>query len=153
MTQGISVVDAKSGYWMVELDSKSSLLTTFYTPWGKYKWLRLRFGLKVSKDVFQEILNSVLQEVKGITGCVDDVLARGIDSVHHYVNMLRLLERARMNGIKFHPTRLQFKSTKREFLGHTLTSEGMKIDDRKVKAIKNMSAQRQERSSEFPRHD
>ena len=34
-----TVVDAKSGYWLVELDSESSLLTTFNTPWGKYKWL------------------------------------------------------------------------------------------------------------------
>ena len=135
-----TVVDAKSGYWMVELDSESSLLTTFNTPWGKYKWLRLPFGLKVSSDVFQERLNSVLQGVKGITGCVDDVLARGVDSKDHDVNVLRLLETARMNGIKFNPKKLQFKSIKCEFFGHTLTPEGMKIDDRKVEAIKQMSA-------------
>ena len=135
-----TVVDAKSGYWMVELDSESSLLTTFNTPWGKYKWLRLPFGLKVSADVFQERLNSVLQGVKGITGCVDDVLAKGADSKDHDVNVLRLLETARMNGIKFNPKKLQFKSTKCEFFGHTLTPEGMKIDDRKVDAIKQMSA-------------
>ena len=112
-----TVVDAKSGYWMVELDSESSLLTTFNTPWGKYKWLRLPFGLKVSADVFQERLNSVLQGVKGITGCVDDVLAKGADSKDHDVNVLRLLETARMNGIKFNPKKLQFKSTKCEFFG------------------------------------
>ena len=135
-----TVVDAKSGYWVVELDSESSLLTTFNTPWGKYKWLRLPFGLKVSSDVFQERLNSVLQGVKGITGCVDDVLTKGVDSKDHDVNLLRLLETARMNGIKFNPKKLQFKSTKCEFFGHTLTPEGMKIDDRKVEAIKQMSA-------------
>ena len=106
-----TVVDAKSGYWMVELDSDSSLLTTFNTPWGKYKWLRFPFGLKVSADVFQKRLNSVLQGVKGITGCVDDVLAKGVDSKDHNVNVLRLLETARMNGIKFNPKKLQFKST------------------------------------------
>jgi len=100
---------------MVELDSESSLLTTFNTPWGKYKWLRLPFGLKVSSDVFQERLNSVLQGVKGITGCVDDVLARGSDSKDHHVTMLRLLETARTNGMKFHPKKLQFKSNKCEF--------------------------------------
>ena len=82
-----TVVDAKSGYWMVELDSESSLLMTFNTPWGKYKWLRLPFGLKV----FQEILNSALQGVKGITRCVADVLVRGVDSKDHDVNVLRLL--------------------------------------------------------------
>ena len=45
-----------------------------------------------------------------------------------------------MNGIKFNPKKLQFKSSKWEFFGHTLTPEGMKIDDRKVEAIKQMSA-------------
>ena len=127
-----TVVDTKSGYWMVDLDSESSLFTTFNT--------RLPFGLKVSSDVFQERLNSVLQGVKGITGCVDDILTKGIDSKDHDVNVLRLLETTRMNGIKFNPKKVQFNSTKCEFFGHTLTPEGMKIDDRKVEAIKHMSA-------------
>ena len=135
-----TVVDAKSGYWMVELDSESSLLTNFNTPWEKYKWLRLLFGLKFSSDVFPERLNSVLQGVKAITGCVDDVPARGVDSKDHNVNVLRLLETARMNGIKFNPKKLQFKSIKCEYFGHTLTLVVMKIDNRKVEAIKQMSA-------------
>ena len=135
-----TLVDAKSGYWMVELDSESSLLTTFNTPWGKYKWLRLPFGLKVSADVFQERLNAVLKEVDGITACVDDILARGTDSKEHDVNLLRLLETARANGIRFNPKKLQFKTTKCEFFGQTLTPEGMKIDERKVEAIRQMQA-------------
>ena len=94
-------------------------MTTFKTPWGKYRWLRPLFGLKVSSDVFQEILNSVLQGVKGITGCVDDVLARGVDCKDHDVDVYRLLETARMNGIKLNPKKLQFKSIKCEFFGHT----------------------------------
>ena len=132
--------DAASGYWMVELDNESSLLTTFNTPWGKYKWLRLPFGLKVSADVFQERLNAVLKEVKGITGCIDDILTRGVDSRDHDVNLLQLLETARMNGIKFNPKKLQFKTTKCDFFGQTLTPEGMKVDDKKVEAIKQMKA-------------
>ena len=46
--------DATSGYWHVVLDLASSLLTTFNTPWGKFRWLRLSFGLKIASDVFQE---------------------------------------------------------------------------------------------------
>jgi len=56
------------------------------------------------------------------------------------VNVLKLLETARMNGIKLNPKKRPFKSTKCEFFGHTLTPEGKKIDDRKVEAIKQMSA-------------
>ena len=145
-----TVVDAKSGYWLMELDSESSYLATFNTPWGKYKWLRLPFGLKVSSDIFQERLNSILQGVKGITRCVvDDILARGVDSKDHDANMLRLLETARMNGIKFNPKKLQFKSTKCEFFGRTLMAERRKIDEGHKE---DMCIKRQERSSEFPRH-
>ena len=46
--------DATSGYWHIVLDLASSLLTTFNTPWGKFRWLRLPFGLKIASDVFQE---------------------------------------------------------------------------------------------------
>ena len=99
---------------MVELDSEGSVLTTFNTPWGRYKWLRLPLGLKVSADVFQERLNAVLKNIKGVTGCVD-----------HDVNLLRLLETARMNGIKFNPKKLQFKTTEREFFGQTYIINGL----------------------------
>ena len=119
-----TLVDAKSGYWMVELDFESSLLATFNTPWGKYKLLRLPFGLKVSADVFQERLNAVLKEVDGIAACADDILARGTDSKEHDVNVLRLLETARANGIRFNPKKLQFKTTKCEFFGQALTPVG-----------------------------
>ena len=43
-----TVKDATSGFWHILLDFRSSLLTTFNTPWGKYRWLRMPFGLKVS---------------------------------------------------------------------------------------------------------
>ena len=57
-----------------------------------------------------------------------------------------------MNGIQFNPKKLQFKSTKCKFSGHTLMPEGMKVDVRKVVAIKQMSAPKDRESSEFPRH-
>ena len=44
----ISMSDATSGYWHVPLDLASSLLTTFSTPYGKFRWLRLPFGLKIA---------------------------------------------------------------------------------------------------------
>ena len=50
----ITLNDATSGYWHATLDLQSSLLTTFNIPWGKFWWLRLPFGLKVTSDVFQK---------------------------------------------------------------------------------------------------
>ena len=47
-----SVCDLKAGYLHCELDHPSSLLTTFATPFGRYRWCRLPFGLTVSSEIF-----------------------------------------------------------------------------------------------------
>ena len=49
-----SKADLSSGYWHVELDEESSLLTTFQTCFGRYKWLRLPFGTCASAEIFQK---------------------------------------------------------------------------------------------------
>jgi hypothetical protein len=45
--------DLSSGYWHVILNDASSLLTTFQTNFGRYRWPRLPFGLNVSSEIFQ----------------------------------------------------------------------------------------------------
>lgn len=40
-----SVVDAKDGFWHIQLHQTSSFLTTIGTPWGRYRWLRMPFGI------------------------------------------------------------------------------------------------------------
>ncbi|XP_019632633.1 PREDICTED: uncharacterized protein K02A2.6-like [Branchiostoma belcheri] len=50
--QVFSKLDASNGYWNIKLDEESSLLTTFNSPYGRFKFNRLPFGLRVSQDVF-----------------------------------------------------------------------------------------------------
>ena len=47
-----STVDLRSGYWHCAFDEESSLLTTFATPYGRYRWCRLPFGLSASSEIF-----------------------------------------------------------------------------------------------------
>ena len=49
-----STTDCKSAFWHLELDDKSSLLTTFETPFGKYKWLRLPYKVSPAPELFQQ---------------------------------------------------------------------------------------------------
>ena len=53
----VSMTDTNSGYQQVPLDLANSLLTKFNTPWGKFRFLNLPFGLKIAGDVFQERLD------------------------------------------------------------------------------------------------
>ena len=43
----MTTVDMRQAFWMLKLDNESSKLTTFETPYGRYRWLRLPMGLSV----------------------------------------------------------------------------------------------------------
>ena len=72
-----TIKDATSGFRHILLDFRNSVLTTFNTLWGKYRWLRMPLGLKVSGDVFQERLDKGLRLVPGVLGIVDDIVIHG----------------------------------------------------------------------------
>ena len=130
--------DATSGYWHVVLDLASSLLTTFNTPWGKYRWLRLPFGLKIASDIFQERLDRVIRLLEGVHGIADDILTHRETEIQHDGRLLTLLETARINNLSLNPDKIQFNSTDCKFFGHRLTPEGLKLDPEKIKAIVQM---------------
>ena len=62
-----STIYLKSGYWHVSLDEASSLLTTFSTPYGRYRWLRMPVGCNVSSEIFQKKLQQAIKVWKAST--------------------------------------------------------------------------------------
>ena len=86
-----SVLDARSGYWMVELDEESSLMTTFATPFGRYKFNRLPFGIVVSQDIFQRKMDEAFHDLPGVTGIADDTIVYGTTEAEHDANLLLLM--------------------------------------------------------------
>ena len=78
--QVFSTVDLHSRYWHCVLDHKSSLLTTFSTPFGRYRWRRLPFGLSVSSEIFQKRANQALEDLSGVLTIADDILVYGVGS-------------------------------------------------------------------------
>ena len=138
LSKYFTVKDATSGFWHILLDFKRSLLTTFNTPWGKYRWLRMPFGLKVSGDVFQERLDRVLRLVPGVLGIADDIVKHGAMENTHNGTVLVLCETARLNNLSLNSKKMQFKATDCKFFGHRLTPDGINVDPKKIEAIIQM---------------
>ena len=57
--KAFSQLGAKSGFFQIKLDEVSLLLTTFNTSLGRYRWLRLSFGIKCAPEIFQRIMHMV----------------------------------------------------------------------------------------------
>ena len=139
-----STVNLRSGYWHCNLDEESSLLTTFATPFGKYRWRRLPFGLSVSSEIFQKRVNQTLEGLEGVLDITDDILIYGVGNTEEEANLdhdrklLKFLERYHCMGVALNPEKLKLQRKKVTFMGHELTNEGIKIDPQKAKAILEM---------------
>ena len=72
-------LDANSGFWQLPLDEESKLLTTFVTPFGRYCFNRLPFGISSAPEIFQRTMSEILKDVEGVICQMDDILVHGAD--------------------------------------------------------------------------
>ena len=73
-----SKLDATAGFQQIELDRRSSMLTTFNTPFGRYRYLRLPMGICSAPEVFHKTVHQFLEEFDGITVYMDDIIVWGL---------------------------------------------------------------------------
>ncbi|XP_013196514.1 uncharacterized protein K02A2.6-like [Amyelois transitella] len=133
-----SKLDARSGFWMVQLDDDSADLCTFGTPYGRYQYLRLPYGINCASEVFHQKIRQILEGLEGVDSFVDDVIVWGSSISEHDERLKLLLNRARDAGIKFNKEKCEFCVQTVTYLGHTFSSKGMQIDESKLKAIRDM---------------
>ena len=139
-----SKLDVKEAYWHVVLDETSSKLITMITPFGRYKWNRLPFGLKVSSEIFQKKLISALAGLKRVFAVADDVVVLGCGKTNeealanHEENLAQLQKRCEEHCIRLNEEKADLRKTQITFMGHVITSHGIEADPRKVEAIKPM---------------
>ena len=136
-------VDARNGYWHVVLDVESSRLTTFDTPFGRYRWKRLPFGISVASEIFQKRIHQAL-ELEGVLTIHDDMVIYRVGdtieeaTVDHNSKLMNFLTTCREKGVKLNRRKLELCCTEIPFMGHLITSEGLKADPDKIDAIVNM---------------
>ena len=95
-----SKFDARSGYWCIVLSHRASLLTTFQTPFGRYRFLRLPYGLRMAQKEFISKMDQSLEDLPGVKTIVDDIVVFGKDRASHDANLDKLMTRCREKSIK-----------------------------------------------------
>ena len=133
--QVFSRLDAASGFWAVPLDADSQKLTTFITPHGRYCFRRLPFGITSAPEIFQRLMNDLLRELPGVVLYMDDILVFGSNKAEHDQRLNRVMTAIENSGLKLNRKKCEFTVSKLEFLGHTVSAEGIKPSENKVKAI------------------
>eukprot|EP00063_Salmo_salar_P032454 XP_014007289.1 PREDICTED: uncharacterized protein LOC106575331 [Salmo salar] len=139
-----TLVDARDAFLQCKLDEESSFMTTFWTPWGRKRWLKLPFGVSVAPEVYQRKQHELLAWLKGIEPIADDVLIIGCGDTDeeaerdHDVTLPALMEHCRSVKLRLGLKKLQFKVKDVHCHGHILSAKGLKPDPDKVRAILDM---------------
>ena len=89
-----SKVDAKDGFWIIDLDTPSSYLTPFNTHKGCYQYLHMPFGLKMSQDVFHMCMNLITNRLPGIIAIHDDICVFGKTREEQDTHLLQFMKTA-----------------------------------------------------------
>ncbi len=130
-----SILDEKDGYWQIKLDEPSSKLCTFNTPWGRFRFLRLPFGIKPASEVFQQKNCETFGDISGVHVIVDDMIIAASSEHEHDKILQKVMERAKTANVKCSRDKIQFKVDTVKYMGHVITAAGQRADDAKIKAI------------------
>ena len=76
-------LDDNSGFWQLPLDEESKLLITFVTPFGRYCFNCLTFGISSAPEIFQRTMSETLKDVDGVICQMDDILVHTADQAEH----------------------------------------------------------------------
>ena len=131
-------LDGTSSYLCIVLDYKSSLLMAFNTPWGWYRFVHLPFGLAYSQDIFQWMMDQILECCEGVIGITDNVVVHGKDDAEHDRHLHNLMQVACEHGLIFNWEKCDVKATSVTFFGTVYDRDRAHPDPKKVEAIHKM---------------
>ena len=137
-----SSMDLKSGFWQVQMSEKSRQYTAFTVgSLGVYEFLRMPYGLCNAPATFQRLMQNCLGELNLTYALVylDDVIVYSKTEEDHLWWLQAVFEWFYEHGLKLKPLKCHFLCKQITFLGHEVSTNGMKPGNLNLKGIAEMA--------------
>ena len=135
-----STIDLRSGYHHIALGKDSRAKTAFVTPFGKYKFLMVPFGLAQASAYFQLLMNKVLQGLLYAMTYLDDIIIFSKNELEHLEHLEEVFHQLRKAGLKMKHSKCDFFKSEIHYLGRLISADGISPLPDKLDSIKNMPA-------------
>ena len=123
-----SKLDASSSYWQIKVDRESSNLLTFDKIIGRFHFKRLPHGMHSISEVFQKTLSSIIFDIQSSANSQADIVIWGKSLAEHENRLWKVFLKVRESGLKVNKNECQFRKDSIVFLGHIISSEGIRVD-------------------------
>ena len=134
-----SKLDCNQGFHQIPLSEESQELTTFITPFGRFCYQRLPFGISSGPEIFHREMTHTLAGIPGVICDIDDILIGGKGQTEHDERLRMVLQRLKEAGLTLND-KCEFSKGEVKFLGHIVSAQGIAIDPSKVEAIASFPA-------------
>ena len=134
-----TVMDAWNGYHSVPIAEADRHLTTFITPFGRFRYKTAPQGFKASGDGYTRRYDEIIADVERKTKATDDaVIWDSKDQLgEHWWRVIDFLDLVGKNGIIINPEKLQFCQEEVNFAGFKISSHRVEPLPKFIAAIQN----------------
>ena len=136
----ISKVDLNKGFHQIPVEPSHYQKTAFCTPWGKYEFRVMPFGVRNGPSVFQRLMDRVLHRDGDLAVVyIDDIAIFSSSWDQHCLDIRTILDRLREAGLTANTKKCLWGQTHCEFLGHLVGGGMVSPAALKVEAVRQFS--------------
>ena len=134
-----TTLDLRSGYYHINLDEESKAKTAFVTPFGKYEFNSVPFGLAQAPAYFQQLISMVLQDCRDFAMVyLDDIIIFSQTPEEHLKHIEIIFQKLKVAGLKLKGSKCDFFKSEIHYLGHLISDKGIQPLPEKLDTIRNM---------------
>ena len=121
------------------LNEHSIPKTGFTSPFGKYEYLKVPFGLAQAPTYFQELMNKVLKDLSFAIAYLDDIIICSKNAEEHFGNLQQVFNKLHDAKLSMKLSKCHFFAKEIQYLDHVMSTSGIKPLPSKTAAIKQMN--------------
>jgi len=134
-----TVLDLNSAYYQIPLSLRSRRVTAFCTPFGLFEFNKLPMGISVGSQGLSRVIDELFADLRGryVFNFLDDLVVYSPSPAEHVAHVREVLRRLQTAGFTLNPDKVTFGATQIKYLGHLLSSRGIRVLPDRVSAIRN----------------
>ena len=120
------------------MDKPSIPKTAFNSPFGKYEYVKVPFGLAQAPAYFQELMTGILKDINFAIAYLDDIIIFSKTPQEHLSHIRKVFKKLMSAKLSMKKSKCNFFLKEIQYLGHILSATGVRPLPSKTHATKHM---------------